>query len=569
MAISRSLVCCLVLLTLGIVVGLIAILVLFVRVPESPCPGGYQHAAVAADAPPCSDIGRDILKRGGSAVDSAIAALLCCSVLNPQSMGLGGGVIFTIYNASTGVVEVINARETAPEGTPANLMSRCKQPSFNNIGPTWIGVPGELRGYEAAHRRHGKLPWRTLFEPTIKLVSEGFQVPVVLNLFLNSSMLKRGIMNSSVCDVYCKDGDVMKAGHTLKIPKLAETLRMVADHGADVFYNGILAERMVQDIRKAGGRMTLEDLKNFNVEIVPALNVSLGDYTLYTPPPPAGGPILSFILNILKGYKFGPDSVKGKGAKIETYHRIIEALKFANGQKSKIRDHWARESKQVIDLLMSDSFADLARSRIDDSGNHNLSYYNISHTAPEGPGTTHLSVIAKDGSAVSVTSTINYPFGSMIYSPQTGIILNNELADFCKMRPGSTVSNGERPPSAMTPAILISRDKTSKFVIGGAGGDMIISATALTIMNKIWFGYDLGKAISTGTIYVDGSNKLYSEDAQKNAADFHDVRQGLEAKGHRFSSMYHFMNVVQAVAKEGRCVYGESDKRKLSRAAGY
>ncbi|KAJ1093522.1 hypothetical protein NDU88_006622 [Pleurodeles waltl] len=571
MAISRSWFCCLVLLTLGIVAGVVVLLVILARQPAPPCPGGFQHAAVAADAPVCSDIGRAILEQGGSAVDGAIASLLCCSVMNPQSMGLGGGVIFTIYNASTGAVEVINARETVPKNVSPSLLNNCVNKGyFLYPGPHWIGVPGELRGYEVAHKRHGKLPWRTLFEPTIRLATEGFPVPAVLNSFLNHSMLKPFFLNTSICQVFCKDGDVLRKGDILKLPALAETLRLVAEGGADAFYKGPLAQKIVEDDRRAGGTMTLDDLKNFQVEIVPALNVSLGKYTLYSPPPPAAGPILSFILNILKGYNFSPDSVKGTSAKVETYHRIIEALKFANGQKSKILDPRFTNLKEDIDTLVSDSFADFARSRIDDSGNHNLSYYNISQPARDGPGTSHLSVIAKDGSAVSVTSTINYVFGSTVYSPQTGIIFNNELADFCNLFPRRRISEGERPTSAMTPSILISNDKKSVISIGGAGGDMITSATALAIINKLWFGHSLEKAISTPTVYVSRGNELYSEyDLVKDQNGFEDTKRGLEAKGHRFLKRPFFLNVVQAVAKEGTCVYAESDKRKRSRAAGY
>lgn len=466
---------------------------------------------------------------------------------------------------------MINARETVPKDIASDLLDSCKGVEhYFYPGPRWIGVPGELRGYETAHKRHGKLPWRKLFEPAIKLATEGFPVPAVLNAFLNHSMLKPFFLNTSICQVFCKDGDVLRTGDILKLPALAETLRLVAEGGADEFYKGALAQKIVDDNRRAGGTMTLDDLKNFQVDIVPALKVPLGKYTLYSSPPPAAGPILSFILNILKGYNFSPDSVKGTSAKVETYHRIIEALKFANGQKSKILDPRFANLKEDIATLISDSFADLARSRIDDSGNHTLSYYNISQPRRDGPGTSHLSVVAKDGSAVSVTSTINYVFGSTVYSPQTGIIFNNELADFCKLSTGRRISEGERPTSAMTPSILISNDKKSVMAIGGAGGDMITSATALAIINKLWFGYSLEKAISTGTVYVSRANELYSEfDVLKERKDFEDTKRGLEARGHRFLNKSFYLNVVQAVAKEGHCVYAESDKRKRSRAAGY
>uniref|UniRef100_A0A8D0HCS3 Gamma-glutamyltransferase 5 n=1 Tax=Sphenodon punctatus TaxID=8508 RepID=A0A8D0HCS3_SPHPU len=184
MASSKGRVCCLVLLALG-ALGIIITLVVILTQPKCD-PKSYLHAAVAADTKICSDIGRDILQQGGSPVDAAIAALICTSVLNPQSMGLGGGVIFTIYNASTGMVEVINARETAPLHFSGDLLKHCPNPfNLGKKGVQWIGVPGELRGYEEAHKRHGRLTWKSLFEPTIKLLTPGVQIPVVLSQFLN------------------------------------------------------------------------------------------------------------------------------------------------------------------------------------------------------------------------------------------------------------------------------------------------------------------------------------------------------------------------------------------------
>ncbi|XP_029474926.1 LOW QUALITY PROTEIN: glutathione hydrolase 5 proenzyme [Rhinatrema bivittatum] len=520
MAVTRGWACCLMLLALAVLGAVVTLVALLIPGQSSGCAGGFSHAAVAADAGACSNIARDILRRGGSAVDAAIAALLCTSAMNPQSMGIGGGVIFTIYDASTGIPEVIMARERAPE----NTLPDCAQ---------WIGVPGELRGYEEAHKRHGKLPWRVLFEPTIKLVTEGFPVPEILE--------------RSPADTQTGE----------------ETLRIVAEEGAGSFYEGPLAQLMVEDLKTQHASLTLDDFRNYQVERVEALNVSIDDYTLYSPSPTCQAAILSFILNIMKGYGFSSDSLKNDGDRIETFHRFAEALKFANGQKSKIMDHVKSGKRLVIDDLLSDSFAGSVRKRIDRSGNHSLSYYNLTQLGGENFGTTHISVIAQDGSAVSVTSTINQIFGSMVYSPRTGVIFNNELADFCKV-PDSRIHSGEMPPSAMTPAILISKDKKSQLVIGGAGGDMIISATALAIMNKLWFGYDLEKAISAQILYVNNQNEIQLEPPEDEL-----LKNGLRNRGHQIKTSPYFLNVVQAVLKQGPCIYAESDKRKRGIAAGY
>ncbi|XP_030074264.1 glutathione hydrolase 5 proenzyme-like [Microcaecilia unicolor] len=560
MALSRGWTCCLVL-VLVVLAAVVTLVALLTRRSPSACSGGFQHAAVAADSGVCSDIARDILHRGGSAVDGAIAGLLCTSAVNPQSMGIGGGVIFTIYNASTGTAEVIKARERAPEKTPADLLKGCRG-FMLQTGAQWIGVPGELRGYEEAHKKYGKLPWKSLFEPTIKLVTEGFPVPEILHKILEYHMVKDRLLNSSLCQMFCKDGNILKKGDHLQLSKLGETLRIVAEKGADSFYEGNLARLMVEDLRTQKSFLTLDDFRNYRVERVEALNVSLHDYTLYTAPPPAAGAILTFILNVLKGYNFSSNSLKRDSDKIETFHRIAEAFKFANGQRSKI-GHPFGDSWRV---LLSDSFADLVRRRIDGSGNHSLSYYNLTQLVGESFGTSHISVMAQDGSMVSATSTINNLFGSMVSSPRTGIIFNNGLADFCKIVrvPGSRIQNGDMPPSTMTPAILISKDKKSRLVIGGSGGDQIISATVLGIMNKLWFGYDLKKAISAPILHVEMDNQIQLDSPVDKV-----VESGLRGRGHQINNSSFFIDVLQAVLEQDSCIYAESGKKKQGRAAGY
>uniref|UniRef100_A0A8C3TK36 Gamma-glutamyltransferase 5 n=1 Tax=Chelydra serpentina TaxID=8475 RepID=A0A8C3TK36_CHESE len=558
---SKRKICCLVLLVLGLLA--IAVSVIVILKLTKCAPGSYLHAAVAADTKICSDIGRDILRRKGSAVDAAIAALVCTSVLNPQSMGLGGGVIFTIYNATTGEVVVINARETAPQNIRQDLLNQCT--GALQTGSQWIAVPGELRGYEEAHRRYGRLPWKSLFEPTIKLLTPGIQMPLVLSKFLNHSLLQSLLKQSSLCKLFCKNGVVLKHDEIILWPALLNTLKAVAEKGAREFYEGKIAQDLVNDINHENGSLTLSDLKNFQAKMMTPLNISLSGYTMYSPPPPAGGAVLLFILNILKEFKFMPESLESTSGKIETYHRIAEALKFGNGQKPKLDDPQFSGIEQVIiQELLSNSFAELVRKRIDDRGDHPDSFYNLSQTSIIGYGTSHVSVLTEDGSAVSVTSTINQPFGSMVYSPNTGIILNNELADFCKKKPRSTIASGEIPPSAMVPSILISKDDNSKLVIGGSGGDLIISATALAIVNKLWFGYDLEHAISLPVLHASMDNSIQFE------PEFDEVvKVGLLRKGHSELKNPMFLNVVQGISKEGRCIFAYSDQRKRGESSGY
>ncbi|CAK6959430.1 glutathione hydrolase 5 proenzyme isoform X2 [Scomber scombrus] len=518
----------------------------------------FKRAAVAADSQLCSDIGRNMLKQGGSAVDGAIAALLCTSVVNPQSMGIGGGSIITI-RSKTGKVKVYNFRETVPQLFKENLLKDCPTtvPPLTT-GSQWIGVPGELRGYEEIHKHYGKLPWAKLFEPTIKLAREGFPLPLYLETLLNYEIVKRRVEDSSLCEVFCnKNKRVLGKGDVLKMPKLAETMETIAEEGADAFYTGKIGLDLIQDIKAAGGTIKMEDLMSFRVRVEDAWTVPLGNIQMHIPPPPAGGALLAFILKLMKGLPLSPKSLNGD-QKIQMYHHYIEAAKFANGQRSSIRDP-DFTNKKIADHLIDPSFINSIRERISNR-THDNAYYNIKPSS-DNIGTTHVSVLDEDGLAVSATSTINQLFGGAIYSSRTGIILNNELTDFCGR--ADTVRAGEQPPSSMTPVILETQSG-GILVIGGSGGSMITSAVALSIINHLWLGMNLKDAIDAPIVFVDSKNNVNFETGFDET-----VKDGLKALGHKFGGWKFFLNVVNAVEKENGCIVATSDKRKLGMSAGY
>nr|XP_012309560.1 gamma-glutamyltransferase 5 isoform X1 [Aotus nancymaae] len=575
------------LLGLGLALAVI-VLAVILSGHQVPCgPQAFAHAAVAADSKVCSDIGRAILQQQGSPVDATIAALVCTSVVNPQSMGLGGGVIFTIYNVTTGKVEVINARETVPASHTLSLLDQCAQALPLGTGAQWIGVPGELRGYAEAHRRHGRLPWAQLFQPTIALLRGGHVVPPVLSQFLRSSFLRPFLQASTLRQLFFNGTEPLRPQDPLPWPALATTLETVATEGAEVFYTGRLGRMLVEDIAKEGSQLTLQDLANFQPEVVDALEVPLGDYTLYSPPSPAGGAILSLILNVLRGFNFSAESVARPEGRVNMYHHLVETLKFATGQRWRLGDPRSHPKLQNASRdLLGEALAQLIRQQIDGRGNHQLSHYSLAGAWGHGTGTSHVSVLGEDGSAVAATSTINTPFGAMVYSPRTGIILNNELLDLCERCPqgsGTTLSPaenrdrlggvpgrcqppvpGERPPSSMVPSILINKAQGSKLVIGGSGGELIISAVAQAIVNKLWLGFDLRAAIAAPILHVNSKGCVEYEPSFSQ-----EVQRGLQDRGQNQTQRRFFLNVVQAVSQEGACVYAFSDLRKGGEAAGY
>ncbi|RXN15981.1 gamma-glutamyltransferase 5-like protein [Labeo rohita] len=458
----------------------------------------------------CSDVGRDMLLQGGSAVDAAIAALLCTSLVNPQSMGLGGGSIFTIMD-KTGNVKIISSRETVPKGVQKDLLYKCPKTTPFALGSHWIGVPGELRGYETAHQLYGKLPWAKLFEPSIKLAREGFPMPAYLAYFLQKDIIKNLVNGTELCELFYKDKTYLHPRDTLKFPKLAETMETIAKEGADAFYTGKIAFDLIQDVQER---------------------------------------------------RFGLSSASNQGdQKTLTLHRFLEAVKFANGQKRNLKDpHVHSRESRDMEYIKDEKFIENIRALITNDSTHGASYYNITPSVDRF-GTTHVSVMAADGTAVSVTSTINQMFGSTVYSPKTGIILNNELADFCGR--ADSVTPGEQPPSSMAPTILQSQKKT--LVIGGSGGSYITTAMALSIMNHLWFGMNLTESIAAKIVFVDSSNNVQFEDGYNKA----DIEAMKKLRHNVKTNTFPFLNVVNGISKEGQCLSAVSDARKKGKSAGY
>ncbi|XP_050957385.1 glutathione hydrolase 1 proenzyme isoform X2 [Labeo rohita] len=530
--------------------------------PSDHC---YAKAAVAADAGVCSTIGRDMLKRNGSAVDAAIAALLCVSLFNAHSMGIGGGGVFTIYNAST-EVETIDARETAPK----NALQNISDPDLEKSRPgLFIAVPGELRGYELAHKRHGRLQWRELFEPSIKLALEGFKIGRALAETIKDN--EDMILNSTTwCEVFCNSNNtILKENDTIRFPQLALTYKRIAEKGPDTFYDGSLTQNIVDDINAAGGNITFEDLKNYQPVLNEhACNYTVGKYIFHTPYAPFGGPVLALILNVLKGYNLTTSNVSTTENKILTYHHIIETFRAAYEERSKLGDPHGENITDFIQKMTSDSFADFIRSEIKDDTERDSYDEQDENIFPNDFGTSHLSIIAEDGSAVAVTSSINERFGSKVMSRSTGIIFNNQIQDFTDFhseKSHNLIKPGKRPLSSMSPTIILDKlSKQVKMVVGASGGTKIISATAQVILNYMFFDYDVQKAINEPRAHNQFSpNETLVEDGfDENVTD------GLKLKNHTISKTS-AIGKVQAVVREKDVICAASDPRKGGYPDGY
>ncbi|XP_066268911.1 glutathione hydrolase 1 proenzyme-like [Branchiostoma lanceolatum] len=584
---------------LAIIIGLAIALAICQRKP--PCPevvgkvvgdpcepasppvrseGPYRNAAVAADSGRCSEIGSNILRKGGSAVDAAIATLLCNGLMNAHSMGVGGGFIMTVYNATTYTADVIIARETAPAEASKDMF----EDTSSTTGGLAVAVPGEIRGYWEARQRYGKLPWRDLFQPAIEMAEEGFCIGSAMAAALEDTTVMDEIQNpdSYMCDVFCdENNNILGENQIMKRPKLAETLRAIADEGAETFYTGKIAKSLVKDIQDAGGIITLQDLRDYRVNVTSALDISLdgpgGTLTVLSPPPPASGAVLSLILNIMNGYGLKPSSVEDDDSQILTYHRIVEAFKFAYAKRTELGDPNFVDVDELVTNMTSRAYAESLRQKINDTRTYNYMYYGPSYASPPDGGTSHLSVMAPNGDAVAVTSTVNTYFGAKRRSPSTGILLNNEMDDFSSPNltnafgvlpsPANFIEPGKRPLSSMTPCIILDSNGDVRMVVGASGGSKITTATAYVTMQHLWLGLDdIGAAVEKPRLHHQ-LRPQHIDVEELRPFTPGEVLQGLREKGHRIKEAV--SAIVQAIAKIGDDITAHSDSLKGGFPSGF
>ncbi|CAG9833018.1 unnamed protein product [Diabrotica balteata] len=460
-----------------------------------------RKGAVVTNGYGCSEIGASILQQGGNAIDAAIAALFCEGVSMPQSMGLGGGFLLTTFNKTTGEVWTMNAREVAPGRAHRDMY--VDDPNSSKWGGKAVAVPSELRGYWHMYKRFGGgVPWAKLVEPTIKMCTEGVKVTKFLadvykrkkDYLYNDPTLRSIYINSQTNDTY-------KEGESVKLLKLAYTLKIIAKEGGDALHNGSLTKRFVKDIQDKGGIITEDDMRTYEPIWEEPIVISMkNDETLYTSPLPASGILIAIILNTLS------DFVNSDVDNVTAAQRIVESFKFAYARRGEMGDPNFVDVTELLESSTSKQYAERIRRLISDNKTYDdPKHYYVNSTWPEDHGTAHISVLSPEGDAVSVTSTINLLFGSGVASESTGIILNNEMRDFSspnvtngngfESSPANFIKAGKRSVSSMCPSIVLDKNKNVEMVVGGAGGPKITTAVSLVILRHLWFGMDLKSAI--------------------------------------------------------------------------
>ena len=467
-----------------------------------------DHAMVVTSQHLATDIGVEILKQGGNAVDAAVAVGYALAVTNPCCGNIGGGGFATLHLAD-GKDVFLNFREKAPGASSEKMFLNAAGdvvPDLSLKGYLAVGVPGSVLGLDTLLQKYGTMKREAVMAPAIKLAEEGF----VLNdgdVAIMAGSAKAFADQPNVAATFLHDGKPWAAGEVFIQKNLANTLKQISAGGPDAFYKGPIADALVDASSKNGGILSKQDLANYAVSEEAPVHCNYRGFDLISAPPPSsGGAAICEILNILKGYPMGELGFHSSAG----IHYMVEAMRhtfvdrnFQLGDPDFV--------KNPLDKLLSDSYANDIRAKIDPAKATPSKEVQPGTAPHEGTQTTHYSIVDAKGDAISVTYTINALFGAKVMAGETGFFLNDEMDDFTT-KPGTAnlfglvqgktnvIAPGKRPLSSMSPTIVTKEGKTF-MVLGSPGGSRIITIVLETLMNVVDYGMNMQEAVDAPRIH--------------------------------------------------------------------
>lgn len=540
-----------------------------------------KHAMVASQSKEASEVGVDIMRRGGNAVDAAVAVALTMAVTYPEAGNIGGGG-FMMIRFKDGRTTAIDYREMAPAASTRDVFvdkdgNLIKGEGSSTMGYRASGVPGTVAGLALALKKYGsgKFTWAQLVEPARRYALNGFI------LSLRHTNVMRGHTEEMMPyedskKVFLNNGNYYNEGDVLKQPELAATLARLQKNGPREFYEGKTAKLIAEDMKRHNGLMTFEDLKNYEAkERTPLRGTYRGYEIISMPPPSSGGTALIEMLNILEGYDLG----KLNHASSEKYHLLAEAMRRAFADRAAymgdpdfakvpfagmIDKKYAQQLRATINLTHASSSAEIREGK---------------PTGAEGTETTHFTVVDAQGNVVSNTYTINDLYGSGVTIKGTGIVMNDEMDDLAP-QPGKPNAYGlvqgennavgprKRPLSSMTPTIVLRKDGSLWFAVGARGGPRIINAVLQTIIAVIDYGMDIQEAIDAPRIHHQW---LPDEIVFEPFGMSSDTQRALTVLGHKFARRESYVASATAIMIEEKTGIrlGAIDSRSDGEAIGY
>ncbi len=540
----------------------------------SPPPVEAEHGMVVSSQHYASQVGADVLKAGGNAIDAAVAVGYALAVTHPCCGNIGGGGFATIHLAN-GKDTFIDFREKAPGAATENMYLDAKGniiPNLSLFGYKGVGVPGSVMGFQMMLDKYGTMKREQLIAPAIKLADNGFVLKAGDVSLLNwgTEYFKK---QPNVAAIFLNHGQRYKVGETLVQKQLAATLREISAKGPDVFYKGDIAERVVAASKANGGLLTMKDFADYTVaETAPVTCSYRGYHIISSPPPSSGGTIVCEIMNILSAYPM--DKMEAHSAK--SVHLMTEAMRRAYVDRNFSLGDPAFVKNPVDKLLSADHAAGI-RAKIDPVKATPSASIRTGEVMHENNETTHYSVVDKDGNAVSVTYTINNNFGANVIAGNTGFFLNDQMDDFTSkvgapnlfgLIQGKTnaIAPGKRPLSSMSPSI-VTKDGKIFMVIGSPDGSRIITITLEAMLNVIDHKMNIQQAINYPRIHQQWMpDVVYLE----KGALTPQVEKELTAQGYKFQDDVPWGEAEGIVIgdKNGkRMLYGANDGRVEAGAA--
>jgi gamma-glutamyltranspeptidase / glutathione hydrolase len=524
-----------------------------------------SQAMVVSGSPLASEVGRDILRQGGNAVDAAVAVGFALAVVHPEAGNIGGGG-FMIIRMADGKAQALDYRETAPARATRD-MYRSAGEDASVTGHLSAGVPGAVAGLTEAHRRYGRLPFAAVITPSIRLALDGFVVDEYRSLSIADDSARLVLFPASRATFLPADRPPAP-GSVFRQPELGATLEAIRDSGAAGFYHGRVAELLVAEMKRGGGLISLKDLADYRALWRAPVEITYRGHTIYSmPPASSGGVTMGEILNIMEG--FGPLPPFGSPSLL---HREAEAMRRAFTDRNTYLGDPAFVRNPVERLLSKQYAADLRRQ----IGERASPTPVFEPQARGGSSTTHYSVVDADGNAVSCTTTLNNSYGSAVTVTGAGFLLNDEMDDFATA-PGepnmyglvqgeaNAIAPGKRMLSAMTPSIVLDPRKQLYLVVGTPGGPRIITMVYHVISNVIDHRMPLTDAIMAPRMHHQGlpDSILVEEDGFPS-----ETLDSLRARGHAVAIGGHWGD-VEGIIRTPQGWEGVSDPRRGGGGAGY
>ncbi|MEM5495303.1 gamma-glutamyltransferase [Hoeflea sp. AS16] len=533
-----------------------------------------KSAMVSVQEAVAAEVGLQVLKDGGNAVDAGVAVALALAVTLPRAGNLGGGGFMMVHDAKSGETRAIDYREMAPASATRDMYLDAEGNADSNLSRfsgLAVGVPGTVAGMQLALDTFGTMTLAEAAAPAIKLAEDGIIVTADLADSLKGLEKRLKTWPASAAIFYKEDGSFYEPGDVLKQPDLATTLKAIAANGPDGFYKGAVAEKIAASVQEAGGSMTVEDLANYKAVIREPVSGSYRGYDIVSmPPPSSGGTHIIQILNVMEGFPIG---FLGHNSS-DTIHLMAEAMKRAYADRSEYLGDPDFADVPVAALTSKD-YAAKIRDGISLNRATPSASIKPGKLAPyESDQTTHFSIVDQYGNAVSNTYTLNFSYGSGMTAAGTGVLLNNEMDDF-SAKPGvpnaygliggdaNAVEPGKRPLSSMSPTIVL-KDGKPFLVTGSPGGSRIITTTLQVISNMIDHGMNVAEATNAARIHHQW---LPDEIRVEDGGLSRDTVAALEAKGHRIA-VKSVMGSTQSIHVDtGKdLLLGASDPRRTGSA---